>query len=338
MEDSAALYELESILHSLVANDTTILDALTQMLSTIQQMQARAEESQNALRQEVRELRGEIRTLTVALAEGGAAARPRAIVHVADPFAAQNPEVALLAYLRPLLADTNAIDVGAHHGVVAERLLRAGYSVYAFEPYAPSFQSLCERLGGNTNFHAFEYALGPADAQAELHVAADLSSVSKWDPTLFNSLVARPMLQDLQFTRTVQVQMRSIESLVSSGELPESAGLLKVDAEGFDLEVLRGIGKSRFSIVMAEFWDAAHAFGSGGHGQLQPLVEEMRRRGYRHYIVVYHLDENETISYYCNRDDTVPESWGNVLFFNEREIFVRALRWCEDVLPATLHR
>jgi len=338
MEDSAALYELESILHSLVVNDTTILDALTQMLSTIQQMQARAEESQNALRQEVRELRGEIRTLAAALAEGGGATRPRVIVRTVDPFAAHNPEVALLAYLCPLLEDTNAIDVGAHHGVVAERLLKAGYSVYAFEPYTPSFQSLCERLGSNTNFRAFQYALGPTDAQSELHVAADLSSVNKWDPTLFNSLVTRPMLQDLQFTKTVQVQMRSIESLVRSGELPKSAGLLKVDTEGFDLEVLRGIGESRFSVVMAEFWDAAHAFGSGGNGQLHPLVEEMRCRGYQHYIVVYHLDEDEAISYYCDRDDTVPESWGNVLFFNEREIFVRSLRWCEEVLPSTLHR
>jgi len=337
-EDSAALYELESILHSLVANDTTILDALAQMLSTIQQMQLRAEERQNDLRQEMYELRGEIRSLTVALADGGSSTRPRAIVRSTDEFAARNPEIALLEYLCPLLNDTNAIDVGAHTGTISERLLKAGYSAYAFEPYPPSFQKLLERLGASEKFRAFDYALGSADAKMDLHVAADLSGVSKWDPTLFNSLLERPMLQDLQFTKTIPVQVRTIDSLVRSAELPNSAGLLKIDTEGFDLEVLRGTRETRFSVVMVEFWDAAHAFGSGGRGRLGELVAEMQRRECNRYIVIYHLDHSSTISYYSNRDDTVPGSWGNVLFFADRDIFARALRWCEEVLPATLHR
>ena len=338
LEDSGALFELESILHSLVANDTTILDALAQMLSTIQQMQSRAEESQNGLRQEVRELRGEIRTLTAGLAEAGSRARSRAIVRSTDEFTAQNPEVGLLEYLYSFLNDTNAIDVGAHTGAVSERLLKAGYSVYAFEPYAPSFQKLREKLGASGKLRVFDLAIGSADAKMELHIASDLSGVSKWDPSLFNSLIDRPMLQDLQFTKTVPVQVRSIDSLRRSGEIPDSAGLLKVDTEGFDLEVLRGMGDSRFSVVMTEFWDATHPFASGGRGGLGDLTTEMQSKGYDRYIVIYHVDGSSTISYYCNRDETVPGSWGNVLFFCDQDIFAKALRWCEDVMAATLYR
>jgi uncharacterized protein (DUF885 family) len=38
--------ELEKILQTLVMNDTTIIDALAQMLGAIQQMQARSEQTQ----------------------------------------------------------------------------------------------------------------------------------------------------------------------------------------------------------------------------------------------------------------------------------------------------
>ena len=87
-----------------------------------------------------------------------------------------------------------AIDVGANVGRVSERLLKCGYTVYAFEPYGPSFRALRERLTASQKFHAFDFALGPEDGTMNLHIASDLSGVSKWDPSLFHSLLARPML------------------------------------------------------------------------------------------------------------------------------------------------
>ncbi|MGH7916279.1 MAG: FkbM family methyltransferase, partial [Candidatus Binataceae bacterium] len=89
--------------------------------------------------------------------------------------------------------------------------------------------------------------------------------------------------------------MRSLESLRKAGEIPQVAGLLKIDTEGFGLEVIRGIGEGRFPVV-TEYWDAAHVFGHSGQGRLEELVREMSARGYRWYIVIYHLDESATIS------------------------------------------
>jgi hypothetical protein len=89
---------------------------------------------------------------------------------------------------------------------------------------------------------------------------------------------------------------------------------------------------------MAEFWDGEHAFGRLGHLRLEPTVEAMRYRGYAWHVVIYHLDEAHRISYYFNRVETIPKSWGNVLFFRDRALFARAAEWCEAVLPRTLHR
>ncbi len=340
--DNTALYELESILHSLVANDTTILDALTQMLATLHEVSARLEEGQARLNTSITGLLTEIRTLVLAQA-GGQGKEPirsqsRARLAITDGFSTENPEVGLLAYLYSFLPDSTAIDVGAHVGTVSDRLLEAGYFVYAFEPYPPSFERLNDRLRANPRFRAFPLALGRSEGVMDLHIATDLSAMAQRDPTLYNTLVPRPLFQDLQFTQVVSVPISSIGQLIQKGTLPRVAGVLKVDAEGFDLEVLRGLDDADIGVVMAEFWDPTHAFGSASSVTLAELVAEMRSRGYRWHIVIYHLDSEGVISYYCNRIDTIRGSWGNVLFFRDRSIFMRAFEWCQEVIPSTLHR
>ncbi len=330
---ASGIDELEPILTSVVVNDTAILDALSQLLGALHQMQMKSEHCQNRVAEELRTLRLKLETLE---AELHPARQP--ILIAANPLSNQDAEVGLLEYLYSFLSDTNAIDVGANVGRVSERLLLTGYTVYAFEPYPEVFKTLQQNLSENEKFHGFQCALGSSDCTMNLHVAVDLSGTNKWDPTLFNSLIEHPMLEDCRFATTVPVQVRSLESLRQKGEIPASAGLLKIDTEGFDLDVVRGMGNARFSVVMMEFWDPDHPFGRSGHGRLEDSVVEMKTRGYNWHIVIYHVDETSTISYYCNRVQTVPKSWGNVLFFAEHAIFTEALRWCGDVLAPSLYR
>jgi FkbM family methyltransferase len=330
---SSDIGELEGILESVVANDTGILDALSQMLSAMHQMQRKNEQLQKRLTDELSALTEAVQQLDLK-----ARSLQKAIVVDGDPSAHENPEDGLLEFLFAFLPNTTAIDIGANVGRVSERLLATGYTVYAFEPYAPSFQKLTQRLSGQKNFHAFEYAIGSGDSTMNLNVAADTSGENKWDPTLFNSLTDHAMLEDCKFTSTLPVKVRSLESLQRAGEIPESAGLLKIDTEGFDLNVIRGMGNGKFSVVMTEYWDPAHPFGVSGHGRLEDLVTEMKARGFAWYIVIYHVDETSTISYYSNRLRTVPKSWGNVLFFSDHATFTHAIRWCGEVLPPTLYR
>lgn len=331
--------EFEKILQTLVMNDTTIIDALAQMLGAIQQMQGRAEQVQRRVEQGQADLAASVKGLGAQLAELRAERRTQQpIVEDTDEFAAKNPEIGLLAHVCPFVEDTIALDIGAHDGSVAERLLQCGYAVWAFEPYGPSFARLERRLAGRERFHAFRLAVGPADGEMMLNIAEDLSAAGKWDATLFNSLVDHPMLAEVKFTDAAPVAVRSLDSLRQAGEIPEKVGILKIDTEGLDLEVIAGMGGIRPAIVMAEFWDPEHPFGRAGHGRLDKLVAAMRRRGYERHIVIYHVDPTDTISYYCGRSDTVRQSWGNVIFFRDHAVFVRAAQWCEATLVPTVHR
>jgi FkbM family methyltransferase len=253
-------------------------------------------------------------------------------------YGALNPEIGLLAHLYAHLPNRVAVDVGANIGDVSKRLLDAGYEVYAVEPYPPVFAKLRERLSAHADFHSLQLALGDQDAEMDLHVAADLSDAGKYDdPTLFNSLLDHPMLDDLVFEETVQVSVRSLASLAASAEIPDAFGLMKIDAEGYDLKIIQGMSeRQRPAVVVTEFWDANFLFGKqGAMNRLADLVAEMRRRAYHWHIVIYRGSADEDISFYCNQAQSLDNSWGNVFFFRDQAIFKAALDWCSAVLPPT---
>jgi FkbM family methyltransferase len=247
------------------------------------------------------------------------------------------PEIGLMAYLYSYLPNRTAVDVGANVGKVARGLLDAGYEVYAFEPYPPVFQALSERLGAEPGFHGFPVALGPADDTRPLYVASDTSATNLYgDPTLYSSLIRHAMPEDLAFTDAVPVTVRSLESVHASGDIPASVGLVKIDTEGFDLAVIRGMGAHQYDVVVAEYWDPGIPFAAtGAMNRLDELVAEMRRRGY-HWNVIFHTTwGDEDVGFYCNYSHSLTRAWGNVFFFRDHQLFTHALVWCAAVLPGT---
>jgi hypothetical protein len=144
------------------------------------------------------------------------------------------------------------------------------------------------------------------------------------------------MPDDLVFVDAVPVPVRSLASLHDGSEIPTDIGLIKIDTEGFDLEVLRGMGNYRYPVVITEFWDPRIPFGrSDAYNQVKNLVNEMQRKNYHWYLVIYRVWGGEGISFYCNHPNSVENSWGNVFFFQDYDIFSQALKWCSTVLAKT---
>jgi hypothetical protein len=122
---------------------------------------------------------------------------------------------------------------------------------------------------------------------------------------------------------------------VRANLVPSEVGLIKIDTEGNDLQVIRGMGACSSRVLMAEFWDSKMVFGrSGAMYRLSDLVGEVRSHGYLWHIIIYRSN-NKPISYYCNQDQSVAESWGNVICFKDKEIFEEARQWCSAVMPPT---
>jgi FkbM family methyltransferase len=254
-----------------------------------------------------------------------------------EPLAPSLAEEGLMEFLCNLLPTRKAVDIGAHVGEVSECLLRSGYEVYAFEPNPPVYEKLIQRLGDRENFHPFRLAIGSQEGEMPLHLAEDLSGFPKYaDVTLLSSLAVHGTLDDLGYTATTLVPVRNIESLTLSRMIPEDVSLVKIDTEGFDLEVIRGMGDYRYPVVAAEFWDQEILWGRYGLlYTLSSLVAEMKDRGYHWYLVIYRVWGRNDVWYYPNHSRSVANSWGNVFFFRSEGLFSQAQAWCSAVVART---
>jgi FkbM family methyltransferase len=248
-----------------------------------------------------------------------------------------NPETGLMAYLYSYLPTNKVLDVGAHVGDVSDRLLKAGYEVWAFEPFPPSYEKLRKRHGKRQTFHPFRFAVGRVEAELPLHLATDRSENNRYDDsTVFNSLAPHSMPDDLPFTDTVLVPVKTLANLHKEGVIPPDISMAKIDTEGYDLEVVRGMGEHRYPVVCIEFWDTRIPFGKSGLlYTFDSAVGEMRSLGYPWFLALYRIWGRNHTAFYCNRDHAVPESWGNILFFRNYDQFAQAQAWCSAVLPRT---
>jgi FkbM family methyltransferase len=228
-----------------------------------------------------------------------------------------------------------ALDVGANVGRVSSGLLDIGYEVYAFEPLSKAVETLSKDFGKHPRLHIFAYALGSEEAHLPLHLADGLTPNTD-NLSLFSTLRPHSMPEGLKFSETTEVTVSTIEKLVELGELPKDLGLVKIDTEGFDLEVIRGMGKLRPPIVVTEFWGEGFVF-SKEEGpprySASEILSTMRQRGYWWSLIIYRIDGSDVVRYTNNSLQAPKKAWGNIFFFLDHTPFIQAAKWCELVLP-----
>lgn len=151
-----------------------------------------------------------------------------------------NGEYRVLAEARPELVKRGvaAFDVGANLGDWTVQLcegLAEPLQVYAFEPSTETFGRLSARLGSlrtGASIHPVNAAMGRAPGNASLKLYGSLAGS--------NSLVMRGELTNGKGPAEETVCVVSGDTFCAERGIDE-IGLVKVDTEGFELEVLRGL-------------------------------------------------------------------------------------------------
>jgi FkbM family methyltransferase len=153
-----------------------------------------------------------------------------------------------LAALQPKVV----LDVGAHQGEWSSAAARAlpTATIYAVEPAPPSLQVLRERTAGDPNIRVIDRALGDQVGRASLAYDPQHSTMATLVPS-----ERRTTVQSFEVVVTTGDEL-------CAGEGLEMVDLLKIDAEGSDLAVLKGfrgaIGAGRIRVVQFEVsaWNA----------------------------------------------------------------------------------
>jgi FkbM family methyltransferase len=133
-----------------------------------------------------------------------------------------------------------AIDVGANRGLFVDELRRFYKGpIISFEPVVSTFQILSKKASRDKNWYVFNYALGNKSEEQYITVFQDdqLSSVLET-----NEYIMQRFKEQVVNAKKELIKMRRFDDIVS--ELPFNVAsrriLLKLDTQGYDLEVFKG--------------------------------------------------------------------------------------------------
>lgn len=131
-------------------------------------------------------------------------------------------------YRRLLPSGSLCFDVGANVGSKSEALLGAGHRVIAFEPNPDVLPELRARCGHHPSWTLLQVALGSAPSVLTLfsrRSSGQSGMVENWDGA--TDIIAEH-----------QVPTLTLDTLITRFGCP---GFLKIDVEGWEVEVLKGL-------------------------------------------------------------------------------------------------
>lgn len=135
------------------------------------------------------------------------------------------------------------LDVGANRGQFGQSLREAGYQgvLHSFEPASSTFRQLQAAAGEDAHWHVHHCALGAEPGELELNVSAssDLSSF------LAANDYGREKYQRIEVSETEKVAVHTLDGLLPElvPDWADRSILLKMDTQGFDLQVFAGAAK-----------------------------------------------------------------------------------------------
>lgn len=123
-------------------------------------------------------------------------------------------------------------DVGAHRGAFAGILRRIGYKsqIISFEPNPDDFAILSKKFSNDAKWEGYNLALGDENTRLAFNIIKSSNLSSFLEP------------KSVEIDRVIDVEVKRLDSLYN--ELPSCSPsarcFLKVDAQGYDLRVVRG--------------------------------------------------------------------------------------------------
>jgi FkbM family methyltransferase len=148
----------------------------------------------------------------------------------------QIDRVSELIHLRALLKELNVncvLDVGANRGQFASELRGIGFCghIISFEPVKREFSWLSRRFATDPKWKGYQLALGREEKTAKLNISlrTDLSSFLK-------------LREDESVIQCQDVEVKRLDTILPAliGHIPSPRVFLKMDTQGFDVEVFKG--------------------------------------------------------------------------------------------------
>ncbi len=146
------------------------------------------------------------------------------------------------------------LDVGANTGQYKKYLRdKVGYKglVLSFEPIAENFEILKQKSQNDPNWEVYDFALGAVGATKVLNITANNVFSSFLTPDTSET----PSFSDQNALERVEtVQVRTFDGMMDelADKCPFGQTFMKLDTQGYDLEVVRGAEKFMSRVVAVQ--------------------------------------------------------------------------------------
>ncbi len=135
------------------------------------------------------------------------------------------------------------LDVGANRGQYAIELRKnAGFTkkIVSFEPMSDAYHQLSEQMRGDTKWEGRNWAMGRERGTQEINIAGNSASSSLLDMLPTHSDV----VTGSRYVAKEEIEVHVLDQEFSNFTEEGQQVLLKVDTQGFELEVLLGATES----------------------------------------------------------------------------------------------
>lgn len=182
--------------------------------------------------------------------------------------------LSMLSGLEPAL--TEILDVGANAGQfsLAARRWFPDARILAFEPLSSPADRYRAAFSDDKRAHLFQVAIGPVRTELEMHVSKAIDSSSLL-PIGAQQVVLFPGTEE---ARTERVQVMSLSDALHAVTAPRRA-LLKIDVQGYELEVLRG-SESLLASIGAIYVECSFVELYKGQPLAHEVIDWLHQRGF----------------------------------------------------------
>jgi len=162
-------------------------------------------------------------------------------------------------------------DIGANVGwftLFASKIVGPLGQIYSFEPSPDVYARLSENVRDLKNVHTFQYGIGNKDGELEFASQGDSSAASFVEAVTEINKNYHPDTP----IRKPCVEIRKLDSLLSQVKRPD---LVKIDVEGFELEVLKGASNllSQRPVLIVEIHPPQLKLSDGSEMEIFHLLE-----------------------------------------------------------------
>lgn len=177
------------------------------------------------------------------------------------------------------------VDIGANDGRYIDEIREAGWQgqIVSFEPQPAVFERLKKRMESNSNWRGYQIGLGSSDASL---------TMNSYGLDVLSSFLE--MKEGDQTVELIEVPVRRPDSLLEEVWNKCQRPFVKIDTQGFEMEILRGFG-SRINEVIGWQIELSVTPFYEGQPKMEEVISCMRDNGFSLWRILPGLRDPSTL-------------------------------------------